>query len=93
MNKEDMVGILAQRTGFIRRDAEKAFDAVFQIIAEALSAGKKVQVVGFGTFEVKDRAPRTGRNPRANTTVKIPACKSPSFKAGKSLKDAVNTAK
>lgn len=93
MNKEDMVGILAQRTGFIRRDAEKAFDTVFQIITDALVAGEKVQVVGFGTFEVKDRAPRVGRNPRANTPVMIPACKSPAFKAGQPLKDAVNAAK
>ncbi len=90
MNKEDIVISLSKKTGFIRRDAETAFDSVFQIITDALSAGEKVQIVGFGTFEVKDRAPRVGRNPRANTPVMIPACKSPVFKAGKLLKEAVD---
>ena len=93
MNKEDIVNSLSKKTGFIRRDAEMAFDTVFQIITDSLSAGEKVQIVGFGTFEVKDRAPRVGRNPRANTPVMIPACKSPVFKAGKLLKEAVNNTK
>lgn len=93
MNKEDMVGILSQKTGFVRRDAEMALDTVFQIITDALVAGDKVQLVGFGTFEVKDRAPRVGRNPRNNTPVNIPAKKAPVFKAGKILKEAVETAK
>lgn len=93
MNKEDMVGILAQKTGFIRRDAETAIDTVFQIITDALASGDKVQIVGFGTFEVKDRAPRVGRNPKANTPVAIPARKSPAFKPGKGLKEAVDFSK
>lgn len=93
MNKEDMVSALAQKTGFVRRDAEAALDAVFQIITDALISGDKVQVVGFGTFEVKNRAPRVGRNPKANTPVAIPARKSPVFKAGKPLKEVVNTSK
>lgn len=93
MNKEDMVSILSKKTRLTHKEAEVAFDAVFQIITDALSSGEKVQVVGFGTFEVKDRAPRVGRNPRANTPVMIPACKSPVFKAGKLLKEAVDVTK
>lgn len=93
MNKEDMISALSKKTGLIRRDAEMAFDTVFQIITDALSAGEKVQVVGFGTFEVKDRAPRVGRNPRANTPVIIPACKSPVFRAGKALKEVIDNTK
>lgn len=67
MNKEDMVSALSKKTGFIRRDAEMAFDSVFQIITDALSAGEKVQVVGFGTFEVKDRAPRARKKSKGKT--------------------------
>jgi DNA-binding protein HU-beta len=89
MNREDMVNAMVRKTGFMRKDAEAALEAVFQIITEALSNGDRVQVTGFGTFEVKNRAPRVGRNPRANTPVQIPARKSPSFKAGKALKEAV----
>lgn len=93
MNKEDMVSVLAKKTGFIRRDAEMALDTVFQIISDSLVSGDKVQIAGFGTFEVKDRAPRVGRNPKANTPVMIPARKSPAFKPGKVLKEAVEASK
>ena len=92
MNKEEMVDALAQRTGFTKKDSETVLDTVFQIISEALVSGDKVQVVGFGTFEVKDRAPRMGRNPKANIPVPIPAKRVPSFKPGKMLKDLVECA-
>lgn len=91
MNKEDMVGILAQKTRLTKRDAETALDAVFGIITDALSSGEKVQIVGFGAFEVKSRAPRVGRNPKANVPVEIPARKMPVFKPGKPLKEAVGS--
>lgn len=89
MNKEDMVSILAQKAKLTRKDAEIALDAVFDILTEALVSGTKVQIVGFGAFEVKSRAPRVGRNPRANIPVEIPARKMPVFKPGKALKEAV----
>ena len=89
MNREDMVNAMVRKTGFMRKDAEAALEAVFQIITGALSNGDRVQVTGLRTFEVKNRAPRVGRNPKDNTPVQIPARKSPSFKAGKALKEAV----
>lgn len=91
MNKEDMVGLLAQKANLTKRDAETALDAVFDIITDALSSGEKVQIVGFGAFEVKSRAPRVGRNPKANVPVEIPARKMPVFKPGKPLKLAVGS--
>ncbi len=91
MNKEEMVSALTQKTGFTRRDSETALDAVFEIITDALSAGDKVQIVGFGVFEVKDRAPRVGRNPKVNVSVGIPARKRPVFRPGKTLKEAVDS--
>ena len=91
MNKEDMVGILAQKAKLTKKDAETTLDAVFDIITNALTSGEKVQIVGFGAFEVKSRAPRVGRNPKANTPVEIPARKMPVFKPGKPLKEAVDS--
>ena len=88
MNKDEMVNILSQRTGFMKK-----LDAVFQIITEALATGDKVQIANFGTFEVKHRAPRTGRNPRANVPVPIPAKQVPSFKPGKVLKTLIESGK
>lgn len=89
MNKDEMVNALAQKTGFTKKDSEFVLDSVFQIITEALVSGEKVQVAWFGTFEVKERAPRMGRNPKANLPVPIPAKLAPAFKPSKVLKDAI----
>lgn len=90
MNKTELIAKVAENAGFSKKDAEKAINATVDAIAAALAAGDKVQLVGFGAFEVKTRAARTGRNPRTKETITIPASKSPIFKAGKALKDAVN---
>ena len=89
MNKDDVVVTLARRTGMMRVNAEVAVDTVFQIISEALADGEKVQIIGFGTFEPRERAPRTGRNPKTNTPVPIPAKRVSFFKPGKPLKKMV----
>ena len=89
MNKEEMTCALAQETWMTKVSAEAALDAVLRIISDVLVSGDKIQLVGFGTFEVKERAPRIGRNPRANVPVKIPAKRVPVFKPGKVLKSAV----
>ena len=89
MNKADLVAAVAEKADMSKKDAEKAVKAVFDAIEESLAANEKVQLVGFGTFEVKDRAERTGRNPQTKETITIPASKVPGFKAGKALKDAV----
>lgn len=89
MNKADLVAAVAEKSDMSKKDAEKAVNAVFASIEEALTKNEKVQLVGFGTFEVKDRAERTGRNPQTKETIVIPASKVPGFKAGKALKDAV----
>lgn len=89
MNKVELVGALAQRTGMTKVDATVVTGELFQIIADALTAGEKVRIDDFGTFEVKNRAPRVGRNPKANVPVNIPARKAPNFTAHKTLKDAV----
>jgi len=80
---------VAEKTGLTKKDADKAVAAVFESIQETLKAGNKVQLVGFGTFETRERGARTGRNPRSGETIQIPASKVPAFKAGKSLKDAI----
>lgn len=90
MNKADLVSNVVEKTGLSRKDAEKAVVAVFDSIQEVLKAGDKVQLVGFGTFETRERGARTGRNPRSGETIQIPASKVPAFKAGKALKDAVS---
>ncbi len=89
MNKTELIAKVAENAGFSKKDAEKAINATVDAIAAALAAGDKVQLVGFGAFEVKCRAARTVRNPRTKETIEIPASKSPVFKAGKALKDAV----
>lgn len=89
MNKTDLVNSVAEKAEVTKRDAEKVVNAVFASISEALTAGDKVQLVGFGTFEVKERAARVGRNPQTGETIDISAAKVPGFKAGKVLKDAV----
>ena len=91
MNKTELIASVAQKTELTKKDAEKAVKAVFDTVAEELAAGGKVQVIGFGTFEVRQRKARTGRNPRKpGETIQIAASKAPAFKAGKALKDAVN---
>ena len=89
MNKTELVAAVAEKAGLQKKDAEKAVVAFISSVSDALVAGDKVQLVGFGAFEVKARAARQGRNPRTKETIKIPASKNPVFKAGKALKDAV----
>ncbi len=89
MNKMELIAAVADKTGMTKKDAEIAVAATFAAITEGMKADGKVQVVGFGSFEVKQRAERTGINPQTKKAVKIAACKVPSFKAGKALKDAV----
>jgi len=89
LNKAELVSAVAEKADMSKKDAEKAVSAVFATIEQTLSQSEKVQLVGFGTFEVKDRAERTGRNPQTKETILIPAAKVPGFKAGKALKDAV----
>ena len=90
MNKTELVANVAEKAGLTKKDAEKAVNALFSSVEEALVANDKVQMIGFGTFEVKERAARTGRNPQTGAEIEIPASKNPVFKAGKALKDAVN---
>lgn len=91
MNKADLVSAIAEKTGFTKKDAEVALNAVVKSIEEALVGGEKVQLIGFGTFETKERKARQGRNPRKpEEIIQIEASKAPTFKAGKALKDAVN---
>ena len=91
MNKTELIAAMAEKTGSTKKDAEAALNAMIASISEALVAGDKVQLIGFGTFETRDRAAREGRNPRKpGEMIKIPACTAPAFKAGKALKDAVN---
>ena len=89
MNKTELINAVADKTELSKKDAEAAVSAVIEAITEALTQEEKVQLVGFGSFEVKNRAARTGRNPRTKEVVEIPASKVPVFKAGKALKDAV----
>lgn len=90
MNKAELVAKVAEKAGIAKKDAEKAVAGIFAAVQDALAEGKKVQVLGFGTFEVKERAARTGRNPRTGDELQIAASRNPSFKPGKALKEAVN---
>ena len=90
MNKSDLVAVVAEKLGATKRDAEASLNAVVEAITESLVKGEKIQLVGFGSFEVRTRAARKGKNPQTGAEMKIPACKAPSFKAGKALKDIVN---
>ena len=90
MNKSDLIDQIADSAGLSKADAGRALDATVDAITSALKAGQSVSLVGFGTFTVRDRAARTGRNPRTGETINIKASKNPAFKAGKALKDAVN---
>ncbi len=91
MNKTELVAAMAEKSELTKKDAEKALVAFLESVEGALTKGEKVQLVGFGTFEVKQRAARTGINPQTKKPVKIKASKAPSFKAGKAFKDALNT--
>lgn len=90
MNKAELIDAVAAKAELTKSDAASAVDAVFSTITKTLSGGNAVTLVGFGTFAVTDRAARTGRNPRTGEAITIPASKSPKFKSGKALKDALN---
>ena len=90
MNKAELVTAVAEQAGLSKKDSEKAINAAFDSITAALAAGDKVQLVGFGAFEVKERNARVGRNPKTKEEIKIPASRVPVFKAGKAFKDAVD---
>ena len=90
MNKTELVAAVAEQADISKKDAEKVLKAFVDVVTEEMKKGEKVQLVGFGTFEVSERAAREGRNRQTGKTMKIEACKAPKFKAGKALKDAVN---
>ena len=90
MNKTELIAAAAAAADVSKKDAAAVIDATFAAITKSLTKGEKVQLIGFGTFETRKRAARTGKNPRTGDKVKIAACKVPAFKAGKALKDAVN---
>jgi DNA-binding protein HU-beta len=90
MNKTELVAAIAEQAEISKKDAEKALKAFTDVVGEQLKKGDKIQLVGFGTFEVSERAAREGRNPQTGKTMKIAASKAPKFKAGKALKDLVN---
>lgn len=89
MNKTELVAAIAEKAELSKKDAEKALKAFTEVVGEELKKGEKIQVVGFGTFEVSERAAREGRNPQTGETMTIKASRSPKFKAGKALKDLV----
>jgi DNA-binding protein HU-beta len=90
MNKTDLINAIAEKAELTKADAGRALEAFFETVQKSLKKGEDVSVVGFGTFTVRKRAARTGRNPRTNEAIKIKASKVPAFKAGKTLKDALN---
>ena len=89
MNKSDLINVVTEATELPKKDATKAVDAVFEAITQALQSGDKVQLVGFGNFEVRERSARKGRNPQTGEEIEIPASKVPAFKPGKALKDGI----
>ena len=89
MNKNEFVTAIAEKSGLTKKDAEAALNAYTAVVTDALKAGDSVQLIGFGTFEVRERAARTGRNPHTGETIEIAAAKVPAFKSGKALKDAI----
>jgi len=90
MNKTELIAAIAAKTGETKKDAEATLNAFVNVVSETLAKGDKVQLVGFGSFEVRKRAARKGRNPQTKEEIKIPASKAPAFKAGKALKELVN---
>lgn len=89
MNKTELVSVVSEKTEFSKKESAQIVDALFASIEEALAKGEKVQLIGFGTFEVRERAARKGRNPQTGAEIEIPASNVPAFKPGKALKDAV----
>lgn len=89
MNKAELIAAVAEKSELTKKEAEKAVNAIVSVITDALANNEKVQLVGFGTFEVRERAERKGRNPQTKEEIIIPASKAPVFKAGKALKDAI----
>lgn len=89
MNKTELVSVVSEKSEFSKKESAQIVDALFASIEEALAKGEKVQLIGFGTFEVRERAARKGRNPQTGAEIEIPASKVPAFKPGKALKDAV----
>ena len=90
MNKTELIAAIAEKAELSKKDSEKALKAFVDVVTEELKKDHKIQLVGFGTFEVSERNARTGRNPQTGEEMEIPACKAPKFKAGKALKDAIN---
>lgn len=90
MNKTELIAAVAEKAGMSKKDTEKVVSLVLNTVADTVAAGEKVQLVGFGTFEVKERGARTGRNPKTLEAIEIPASRVPVFKAGKGLKDLVS---
>ena len=91
MNKSELISAIAETADLTKADSGRALDAFVSAITDSLKSGEPVTLIGFGTFEVRDRAARSGRNPRTGETIQIKASKNPAFKAGKALKDAVNS--
>ncbi len=90
MNKSELVSAMAEKSGLTKADSERAYKAFVETVTETLAGGDTLSLIGFGTFLVRERSARTGRNPRTGESIQIKASKNPSFKAGKALKDAVN---
>jgi DNA-binding protein HU-beta len=90
MNRGEFVAAISEQSGLTKADADRAVEALFKVVKKALKSGDSISLVGFGTFVVRKRAARSGRNPRTGATIKIKASKVPAFKAGKALKDALN---
>lgn len=93
MNKSELVEAMAKKSGLTKKDAESALNAFTETVGKTLAKGDKIQLIGFGTFEVAQRAARTGKNPATGEKIKIKASKTPKFKAGKALKDSINKKK
>ena len=89
MNKTELIAAIAEKSGVSKKDAEKVVNATVEVITDAMAKGDKVALTGFGSFEVRERAEKQGRNPKTGETMTVPASKVPAFKAGKALKDAV----
>ena len=90
MNKTELIAAIAEKTELSKKDSEKALKSFIEVVTEELNKGEQIQLVGFGTFEVAERAARDGRNPQTGEVMPIPASKAPKFKAGKALKDEIN---
>jgi DNA-binding protein HU-beta len=90
LNKADLISIMAEKSGLTKKDSEKALNSFVEAVQDSLANREKVQLVGFGTFEVRDRSARKGRNPQTGEEIDIPAASIPAFKAGKALKDSIN---